>query len=512
MLMSDQTGSDFDFEQLKALGYNSNFDRTMSKWENFSLGFTYLSPVVGVYTVFTMALTAGGPPMWWSYLLVGMGQMLVCLIFGEVVSQFPISGGLYPWARRLVGKRWAWMAGWVYAWALCSTISAVAIGSAPFIAALIGTELSSSSETTIAIVLIAMVTLLNLSGTRLLARVAMFGFVCELIGAIVVGGYLLLFARHQPIAVLWHTYGRELNGSYAPAFLASAVAGMFCYYGFEACGDVAEETPNASQVIPKAMRMTIYVGGGSAMFVCLALILAVPDLPAVLAGKVADPVGTTLIDALGMMGYRTVIVVVLVSFLSCLLSLQAAASRLLFAYGRDQMVPGSKILSRISPKTHVPVFALLVTGFIPAGVALCGVWLKDAIATIISFAAAGIYIAFQMLVLGALIARLKGWQPAGVFQLKQWGLPVNCLALLYGVGAIIDMVWPRAPQDPWYSNYGMLVGTAAIVVPGVAYMVLARPYDRGNSPAGDAHLLHLKRGSEWRGASAVPVAQPALGR
>ena len=34
---------------------------------------------------------------------------------------------------------------------------------------------------------------------------------------------------------------------------------MFCYYGFEACGDVAEETPDASRTIPKAIRMTIYV-------------------------------------------------------------------------------------------------------------------------------------------------------------------------------------------------------------------------------------------------------------
>jgi len=40
-------GVDQDAEQLKALGYVSHFDRTMSKWENFSLGFTYLSPVVG---------------------------------------------------------------------------------------------------------------------------------------------------------------------------------------------------------------------------------------------------------------------------------------------------------------------------------------------------------------------------------------------------------------------------------------------------------------------------------
>jgi amino acid transporter len=105
--------NDADIAQLKALGYSSNFDRSMTELENFSLGFTYLSPVVGVYTLFASALAAGGPPMFWSYVVVGIGQMFVCLVFGEVVSQFPISGGLYPWARRLVGKRWAWMAGWV---------------------------------------------------------------------------------------------------------------------------------------------------------------------------------------------------------------------------------------------------------------------------------------------------------------------------------------------------------------------------------------------------------------
>lgn len=501
-----QNGGDEDARQLAALGYSSNFDRSMTKWENFSLGFTYLSPVVGVYSVFAMAITTGGPPMWWSYLLVGMGQLLVCLVFGEVVSQFPISGGLYPWTRRLVGKRWAWMAGWIYAWALCASISAVATGGSPFVAALIGADFGPGTQTLIAIGMIAIVTVLNLSGTKLLARVAMFGFVCELLGAIVVGGYLLLFARHQALSVLIDTRGIQVNGSYWPAFLASALAGMFCYYGFEACGDVAEETPNASREIPRAMRMTIYIGGGAAMFVCLALVLAVPDLPAVLAGRVSDPVAATLVAALGMVGFRAVILVVLVSFLSCLLSLQAAASRLLFAYGRDEMIAGGRYLSRISPRSQVPVVALLVTGLAPSLVALAGLWLKDAIATIISFASAGIYIAFQMLVLGALIARAKGWRPAGSFRLNACGVPITATALLYGVLAITNMLWPRAPQDPWYSNYAMLVGTAAVVFSGLGYMVITKPYDRGDAPAGDAHLLHLR--NDRSAAPEPPISGP----
>src|SRR5687768_3982868 len=181
------TAHDSDAEQLKALGYTSNFERTMTFWENFSLGFTYLSPVVGVYSVFAMALKAGGPPMFWNYILVGLGQFLVCLVFGEVVSQYPIAGGLYPWSLRLVGPRWAWMAGWVYGWALFTTVAAVAVGGAPFLAQLLGVSVGPGAAAAVAVGMIALTTALNVSGTKLLGRVAMFGFVCELVGAIAVG-------------------------------------------------------------------------------------------------------------------------------------------------------------------------------------------------------------------------------------------------------------------------------------------------------------------------------------
>ena len=479
-----------DAAQLRALGYTSKFDRTMSELENFSLGFTYLSPVVGVYSLFAFALGAGGPPMFWSYLFVGIGQLFVCLVFGEVVSQFPISGGLYPWARRLVGKRWAWMAGWVYGWALFVSIAAVATGGAPYVAQLLGFAPTPINTTGLALLMIAIATACNVSGTRLLARVAMFGFSCELIGAVLVGTYLLVFARHQALGAVFNTFGvRSAGGTYLPAFLASSLSAMFCYYGFEACGDVAEETPDASRKIPKAMRMTIYVGGAASMWVCFALIMAVPDMHAVVSGKDADPVTTVLRTAMGSLGLRCVLAVVLVSFISCALSMQAAAGRLLFAYARDEMLVHHRLLSRISPHAHVPVPALAVSGLIPATIALAGLWLANAVATIISFASVGIYIAFQMLVLAALAARLQGWRPAGPFRLGRWGWAVNLTALIYGVGAIINMMWPRNPHDPWYSNYAMIVTTTSVVVLGALYMVLGKPYDRGRAPAGDAHLM-----------------------
>nr|BFE97933.1 hypothetical protein GCM10020185_84690 [Pseudomonas brassicacearum subsp. brassicacearum] len=192
--ISSTAAVDQDAEQLRALGYTSSFERSMSLWQNFALGFTYLSPVVGVYTLFGLCLATGGPPMFWSYLLVGFGQMLVCLIFlrsGVPISHLRrcLSVGPSPGGE----KKWAWMVGWIYAISLCVTIAAVALGAGPYIANLLGFEPSPVTNTLVALVLTATATVLNLSGTKLLARVAMFGFLCELVGALLIGGYLLIF-------------------------------------------------------------------------------------------------------------------------------------------------------------------------------------------------------------------------------------------------------------------------------------------------------------------------------
>ena len=53
---------DDDAARLAALGYESEFSREMSLRANFALGFTYLSPVVGVYALFAFALAEAGRP------------------------------------------------------------------------------------------------------------------------------------------------------------------------------------------------------------------------------------------------------------------------------------------------------------------------------------------------------------------------------------------------------------------------------------------------------------------
>lgn len=499
--VSVQEHYDSDTAHLEALGYKSEFRRDMSPWANFSLGFTYLSPVVGVYTLFAYALAAGGPPMIWSLIICGFGQLLVALVFSEIVAQFPVAGGVYPWARRLWGRKYAWMTGWVYLIALFVTIASVVYGAGPFLAQILGFEVSVNSTILCALIILALSTIINFLGTKVLAAAAIIGFTAEIIGALAVGGWLLLTQRHHGLGVLFDSFGAGGSGSYFYAFAAAGLIGTFLYFGFEACGDVAEEVPNPGALIPKAMRRTIYVGGAAATFVCLALILSITDIPAVIAGEDVTPVDTILIAAFGTVGAKIVLGIVLISFLSCAISLQAAASRLAYSYGRDDMIVGSRLLKKFSTARHIPPYSLLLAGIIPAIIVLGSKVSTDALTKIISFASFGIYVGFQMVVLAALRARLKGWQPSGKYRLGKWGLPVNIGALAYGIIAMINMCWPRTPDAPWYDNYIVLISGVVVIAAGLLYMMIHRSYGHSEMPYNDAIPKNLSYQKEEKDVS-----------
>jgi len=485
---AEASAPDEDAEHLASLGYSyeKQFKREMTFWGNVSLGFTYLSPVVGIYSLFAISLGLAGPPMFWSLLIVGFGQLLVALVFGEVVSNYPVAGGVYPWSRRLWGRKWGWMNGWIYLIALLATIASVAYASGPYLAAFLGLEGTVDSTILSALAVIAVATVLNLMGTRVLNKVAMIGLIAELGGAVVVGFWLLVSHRNHDLSVLFDSFGAGEGSDYFFAFAAAGLIGIFQYYGFEACGDVAEEVPNPGRTIPKAMRMTIYIGGAAAMFVCLSLILAVPDFAAVISGADADPLTNVLMAAFGPVGFKVVIGVVMISFISCVLSLQAAASRLTYSMARDRILPFSGVLGRFSEKRHVPPYALLIAALFPALVVVGSKVSEDALVAIISFAAMGMYLGFQMVVLASLRARLKGWRPAGKFTLGAWGLPVTVLALAWGVLGMINMAWPRTPEAGWLSNYIVLISSVAVVAIGGIYMAVRKPHLLGDAPAGDA--------------------------
>jgi amino acid transporter len=365
------------------------------------------------------------------------------------------------------------MAGWIYAWALFTTLAAIAFGAGPFLSVLLGHAPTAPMTTVTALGLVLAATGLNLAGTRTLARVAMFGFICEIIGAFVVGIYLLLFHRHHSLTILVNDAGIGAGGHYLPAFLVASLVGTYTCYGFEACGDVAEETRDPGVTIPRAMRMTIYVGASASAFIATALVLAVPDIAAVISGRDTNPIINIMHTAFGPIGTPIVAAVVLISFLSNLLSIQAAVSRLVYAYARDGMIVGSNVLRRLSPANHVPASALVLSGIIAGGIIGVGYFTEGALATMASYCTAGIYISFQMVVAAALFARSRGWRAQGHFKLGRAGTAVTVMALLYGVATITNILWPRGAPGRWYTRFDILTTVIVVAGSGLIYMAVA---------------------------------------
>ena len=172
--MSQQGHS--DSAHLSALGYESNYHRSLTVWSTLALGFTYLSPLVAIYALFGLGLATAGPGAIFWILLVGGGQLLVAFVMGEVVSQFPIAGGIYPWMRRLAGKRTAWLTAWVYVWAMLVTITSVAEYGVGFLATVIGVDGTVPEiQLALAVGLLVLALVLNMGGTKTLARIAKIG-------------------------------------------------------------------------------------------------------------------------------------------------------------------------------------------------------------------------------------------------------------------------------------------------------------------------------------------------
>ena len=74
------------------------------------------------------------------------------------------------------------------------------------------------------------------------------------------------------------------------------------------------------------------------------------------------------------------------------------------------------------------------------------------------------YIAYLCVTGPLLIARLRGKWPTAehgpYFSLGRWGLPVNVLAVVFQIGVMVNLAWPRAAVyggDHWYFQWGAFI-------------------------------------------------------
>jgi amino acid transporter len=463
-----------DDARLRELGYAPQFKRVLGLFGDFSLGYSYMSPIAGFYALFGYALVTAGPSFIWTMLAVLIGHTLVALVFAEAASQYPIAGGVYQWARRLAGLRYGFLTGWMYLLALIGTTAGLAAGVAPYLAPLLGVESGPIFNAVAGIAMVILAAVFNLLGTKTLARVTELGVWAGLAGLLVCGVYMLLFARIQPFSVIYESFGAG-DGNRTGALMAASLIGIWIFFGHESCGDLAEEVKDASTKVPRAMMLTMIAGGISALVIALGMILAVPDMKAAVSGAVANPAEAVLNNAFGPLGTKAMLICLLLVVLSATVSVVASASRLLFSLGRDKLIFGSKMMSNIDERRGLPVAAVITATVVPCFVVFCGLFSPDAATAIISFATAGIYTAFAMVVLAAVIARMDGWIPSGPFKLGGLGWLVTIAGLIFEVAAVINIVWPRpaTPDASFYTTFLIPIVLGVVFVLGL--LQLGRP-------------------------------------
>ena len=472
-----------DAARLQELGYDQELHRGMRFVDNAALGFAAISPVVGLYAVVFIGTILAGPAWVWVLPVALAGQCLLLAVYAELASEFPIAGGPYQWSRRLVGGAYGWFNGWVAICAYAAANTTIAYLGAPWLLTLLGIEATANHIVAAGMVLVVIAALAGSFGIRVLGRAVRAGIAAEAIASVGIGLALLLAFRSQDISILGDTLGAEAlsGGSTFAALLAALAVGGWVFIGFDACVSAAEETTDAARHVPLAIWIALLSVAALVMLNAIAATLAHPDPAAIVAGEDADPVTTAVVTSFGSWSDKPFAAVVLVAFLACGTAAQALTARTMYSIARDGVLPGSRLLRTVD-RRGTPIGATAVTAVIACLGLLLGLS-SAAVGSLIAFGTAGIYSAFLLVALAALIARVSGrWRPAGGFRLGRAGLVINVLAVAWLAFETVNIAWPRtsiAPPDaPTYQVWAAPLVLGAITAFGLAYLVLARPHER----------------------------------
>ncbi len=449
--MSSETqassGQERDSADLARFGYSQELKRSLGLFSSFAVAFSYISPSTGIFTLFALGLTTLGGVFIWTWPVVALGQFIVALNFAEVSSHYPVAGSVFQWTKYMASRSYSWFTGWIYLFAGMLTVTAV-VATLPLalIPALNGlgwhslNAASLNTQLVVALITLVVIAVLNIYGVRLVSVINNTGVVFEILGMFVFALVLMAFHNHQGFHVVTNSGGLPVNGS---TFLAAMFMSLFVIYGFDTAATLAEETKDPRRAAPKAVLFSVigaFIIGGVFL---LGTLVAIPNMGAAIKGAYGP---AAIIEANFSTPFATIyLLVVSAAVFVCCLSIMAATIRLCFGMARDNQLPGSGFLAKVSPRLHTPVWSCIAV----ACIAAIPFWQYSG-AGIIAIAATGmIYLSYFLGNIVIMRARLRGWpKTRAPFRLGRWGLLVNIVALIYGGAMLVNFAWPRAASNP----------------------------------------------------------------
>ncbi|MFF4507196.1 amino acid permease [Streptomyces sp. NPDC001401] len=479
-----------DDGSLAEFGYRQELHRSLGRYASFAAGFSFISVLTTVFQFFAFGYAFGGPVFFWAWPAVLVGQLLVAACFAELAARYPISGAIYQWSSRLSNLTFGWFAGWIMVIGQIVVVAAAALALQMVLPAiwsgfqLVGTDPTVTSQdgaanaAVLGVILLVLTTLVNIVDNRVLSVINRVGVTAEIIGAVLIIVLLLTHSERSP-GITFHTTGAASSGLFGALAVGSFTA-AYVMIGFDSAGEMSEETHNPRRTAPRTILTALGAAGLLGGLVILGGLLAAPSLTDGHLG--VDGLSYVLTSRLGDGVGKALLADVVVAIAVATLAIQTAACRMLFSMARDGQLPFARRLARVNPRTGMPSAPALVVGVLAAALLLLNFASPDAFLAIGTTCIVMLYLAYAMVTGPLLIRRLRGeFTPEGtdetggkLFSLGRWGIPVNALALLYGLLMTVNLAWPRAAvYDPtgghWYFQWFTVLFLGATVVLGVGW-------------------------------------------
>jgi amino acid transporter len=450
-----------DSADLERFGYKQELKRGLGTFSSFAVAFSYISPSTGIFTLFFLGMSALGGYLFWTWPVVALFQLIVAFNFAELSSHFPVAGSVFQWTKYLAGRTYAWFTGWFYVFAGILTVASVCatlpIALLPALNSMFGwslnTDLGSADQRVTALITLALITILNIYGVRLVAIVNNTGVVFEILGMVVFAVFLAIVHNNQGVGVIFDAdksgnifqFPAPLSASF---FLVGMFMSLYVIYGFDTASTLAEETRNPRAEAPKAVIASVIGSFVIGAIFLWGVLIAVPDMGEAVSSFATGP-QQVIESVMSSAGATLYLLVVSAAIFVCCMSILTSTIRLAFGMARDDQLPFSKTMARVSPRLHTPIWTCVIVG------ALAAVpFIQFAGAAVIAVGAtASIYFSYLLGNLAVMRARTKGWpRTKAPFSLGRWGKLVNIVAILWGLAMLLNFLTPSSASSAFDPN------------------------------------------------------------
>lgn len=451
-----------DMKVLHGMGYAQELSRSMSKFSNFAISFSIICILSGGINSFPQALGGVGGAG------AGIGWIVGCLISGmfalamaQIASAFPTAGGLYHWASILGNRFWGWLTAWLNLLGLITVLGAINIGTAFFFQGTFGSMVGMDTSAGHIVTFVAIITIGQALFNHLGIKVTT--FLTDISGYIIFATTFVLviaclyYAPALDFSRLWTftNYSGEAGGNVFPQsssmlglFLLCLLLPVYTITGYDASAHTSEETKNAAMSVPTGIVSAVIWSSLVGWVMICAIMLAIPDMTA--GAAQGWGVFYATMDAILPPTLKDIIYFfILIAQLLCGLATVTSASRMLFAFARDDGMPiGSKALASVSPKFRTPVTAI---------------WTSSILCILYVFAAQFVSIGGTNLYTIVVNSTL-------VFLFLSFIIPILAGMLAYG-----GPKWPN--PGPWAMSAGVfkLVCVLALIGKAIIFYIAVQP-------------------------------------